>query len=41
MSDVILHHYPFSPYSEKVRRMLAYAELDWKSVIHKEMPPRP
>jgi len=41
MSDFILHHYPFSPYSEKVRRMLAYAELDWKSVIHKEMPPRP
>lgn len=41
MAEFILHHYPFSPYSEKVRRMLAYAELDWKSVIHKEMPPRP
>jgi glutathione S-transferase len=41
MSEVILHHYQFSPYSEKIRRMLSYAELDWQSVIHKEMPPRP
>lgn len=41
MNTFILHHYEFSPYSEKVRRMLAYAELDWQSVIHKEMPPRP
>jgi glutathione S-transferase len=41
MNDFILHHYPFSPYSEKVRVMLAYAGIDWLSVIHKEMPPRP
>ncbi len=41
MADFILHHYQFSPYSEKVRSMLAYAELDWHSVTHKEMPPRP
>lgn len=41
MNTFILHHYKFSPYSEKIRRMLAYAELEWQSVIHKEMPPRP
>lgn len=41
MNKIILHHYDYSPYSEKVRRMLAYAGLDWQSVIHKEMPPRP
>ena len=41
MADFILHHYPFSPYSEKVRSMLAYANVDWVSVISKEMPPRP
>ncbi len=40
MSDIILHHYAFSPYSEKLRAMLAYSELGWASVIHKEAPPR-
>ena len=41
MSDIILHHYPMSPFSEKMRAMLGYAGLSWQSVIHKEMPPRP
>jgi len=41
MSEFILHHYAYSPYSEKIRAMLAYAGVDWLSVIHKEMPPRP
>ncbi|MGB2248286.1 MAG: glutathione S-transferase C-terminal domain-containing protein [Alcanivorax sediminis] len=41
MADFILHHYPLSPFSEKVRAMLGYAGLDWQSVIVKEMPPRP
>lgn len=41
MSEFILHHYPYSPYSEKIRAMLAYAGVDWLSVVHKEMPPRP
>jgi len=41
MEKFILHHYPFSPYSEKVRSMLAYANVDWFSSITKEMPPRP
>lgn len=41
MSDLILHHYAMSPFSEKVRAMLGYAELPWQSVITREMPPRP
>ncbi|HET8705130.1 MAG TPA: glutathione S-transferase family protein [Pseudomonadales bacterium] len=41
MSELILHHYPYSPFSEKIRAMLGYANLSWQSVITKEMPPRP
>lgn len=41
MSDFILHHYPMSPFSQKVRSMLGHAGLSWHSVIHQEMPPRP
>ena len=41
MSDLILHHYALSPFSEKVRAMLGYAGLDWQSVTVREMPPRP
>lgn len=41
MSDLILHHYPMSPFSEKIRAMLGYTQLDWQSVITREMPPRP
>ena len=41
MSDLILHHYPLSPFSEKLRVMLGYAGLPWQSVITREMPPRP
>jgi glutathione S-transferase len=41
MPDLILHHYPMSPFSQKVRSMLGYADLPWHSVIHGESPPRP
>lgn len=41
MSALILHHYPMSPFSEKIRVMLGYTQLDWQSVITREMPPRP
>ncbi len=41
MPSLILHHYPLSPFSEKVRAILAYAGVDWQSVIVREMPPRP
>lgn len=41
MADLILHHYPMSPFSEKIRAMLGYAGLSWQSVTVREMPPRP
>jgi len=41
VTDLILHHYALSPFSEKVRAMLGYADLPWCSAITREMPPRP
>lgn len=41
MTTLILHHYPMSPFSEKIRAMLGYANLSWKSVTVREFPPRP
>lgn len=41
MSDLVLHHYALSPFSEKVRVMLGYADLSWQSVTVREFPPRP
>lgn len=38
---MILHHYPMSPFSEKVRLMYGYTGGEWLSVISPEMPPRP
>lgn len=41
MTSLILHHYPMSPFSQKIRSMLGYANVHWLSVITREMPPRP
>nr|WP_217344628.1 glutathione S-transferase family protein [Noviherbaspirillum sp. L7-7A]MBV0878793.1 glutathione S-transferase family protein [Noviherbaspirillum sp. L7-7A] len=41
MTDIILHHYPTSPFAEKVRRVLAWKKLPWKSVIIPIMMPKP
>jgi glutathione S-transferase len=41
MSELILHHYDLSPFSEKIRAMLGYTGLPWESVTLPEMPPRP
>ncbi len=38
---MILHHYAPSPYSEKIRLMLGYAEMEWFGVTSPAMPPRP
>ena len=40
MSELILHHYTLSPFSEKARAMFGYAGLEWQSVTVAEMPPR-
>jgi len=41
MTDLILHHYASSPFSEKVRLMLGYKQLPWKSVIVPAVMPKP
>ena len=41
MSDLILHHYAGSPFSEKVRLVLGAKGLAWKSVIVPVMLPKP
>jgi glutathione S-transferase len=41
MSDIILHHYPESLYSEKVRLILGHKNLAWKSVIIPMVAPKP
>lgn len=37
---MILHHYPMSPFSEKIRLMAGYCGLTWMSVMAPESPPR-
>ena len=41
MADLILHHYPTSPFAEKVRLMLGYKKLSWKSVMIPMIMPKP
>lgn len=41
MSELILHHYDGSPFSEKVRLVLGYKGLAWKSVTVPVMLPKP
>jgi hypothetical protein len=38
---LILHHYPTSPFSEKVRLVLGFKQLAWKSVIIPSVMPKP
>lgn len=41
MADLILHHYPNSPFSEKIRLILGYKQLPWKSVVIPALMPKP
>lgn len=41
MADIILHHYPPSPFSEKVRTGLGLKGLAWQSVAQNRLPDRP
>ncbi len=41
MTDLILHHYPTSPFSEKIRLIMGYKQLAWKSVIIPAIMPKP
>ncbi len=40
-SPVILHHFDQSPFSEKIRVILGFKRLEWKSVIISRIMPRP
>lgn len=39
--DLILHHYPVSPFSEKIRLVLGHKKLAWKSVHVPVVLPKP
>jgi glutathione S-transferase len=41
VSDIFLHHYPRSPFSEKIRLILGYKNLAWKSVVVPDIMPKP
>lgn len=41
MTDLILHHYPQSPFAEKVRLMLGFKGLAWHSVMIPPVMPKP
>ena len=41
MEDLILHHYPTSPFAEKARLMLGFKQLSWRSVMIPPVMPKP
>ena len=41
MNELILHHYPISPFAEKVRLMLGFKQLAWRSVLIPLVMPKP
>ena len=41
MTDLILHHYPNSPFSEKIRLIFGAKKLAWQSVIIPAIMPKP
>jgi glutathione S-transferase len=41
MTDIILHHYPTSPYAEKIRLVFGLKQLAWRSVVIPMVMPKP
>ena len=41
MQQLILHHYPLSPFAEKIRQVLGYKRLPWASVVVPNIMPKP
>ena len=41
MNELILHHYPGSPFAEKVRLILGFKGLAWTSVLQPAVMPKP
>jgi hypothetical protein len=41
LSQLVLHHYPNSPFSEKIRLILGFKSLHWTSVHIPAIMPKP
>lgn len=41
MHELILHHYPTSPFAEKARLLLGFKQLSWRSVLIPPVMPKP
>jgi len=41
MTDIVFHHYKESPYAEKIRALLGYKNLSWRSVTVPRIAPKP
>ena len=41
MNEIVLHHYPSSPFAEKVRLVLGMKRLAWRSVVIPMVMPKP
>jgi glutathione S-transferase len=41
MAELILHHYDTSPFSEKIKKILAYKNLPWRAVEQPTIMPKP
>jgi glutathione S-transferase len=41
MSELILHHYPASPFAEKIRLIFGFKQLSWQSVTIPVIMPKP
>ncbi|MDI9336676.1 MAG: glutathione S-transferase family protein [Gammaproteobacteria bacterium] len=39
--NILLHHYPTSPFAEKIRLILGYKDLTWQSVYQPMVMPKP
>jgi glutathione S-transferase len=40
-SEIILHHYPMSPFAEKIRLIFGFKSLHWRSVHIPDIMPKP
>src|SRR5216684_7552202 len=41
MPEIILHHYDTSPFSEKIKKILAYKDVPWRAVEQPTIMPKP
>ncbi len=40
-TELILHHYPSSPFAQKIRSVLGFKQLAWNSVVVPSIMPKP